>query len=141
MYKDWTSYSFLLIKLTCWYSYISLHDKYYSVTSQNVQVLHLSFTNLPYIHMWKKLVDLFHLAESHLWVFIWFWQLFHLNISFFVIWNMSFCSIYVDFIHTYFAKLPLHTIVVRCSTIHSVKYLFNSKEYFFCKCTSIIIYC
>nr|XP_007133368.1 hypothetical protein PHAVU_011G173400g [Phaseolus vulgaris]ESW05362.1 hypothetical protein PHAVU_011G173400g [Phaseolus vulgaris] len=36
-----------------------------------------------------------------------------------------------DFIHTYFAKLPLHTIVVRRSTIHSVKYLFNSKEYFF----------
>ena len=43
---------------------------------------------------------------------------------------------YADVIHTSFAKLPLHSIVVRLSTIHSAKYCFNSEKYSVCKCTS-----
>ncbi|QCD85763.1 MFS transporter [Vigna unguiculata] len=41
--------------------------------------------------------------------------------------------------HTSSAKLPLHSIVVRLSTIHSAKYFFNPKEYSVCKCTSVTI--
>lgn len=46
---------------------------------------------------------------------------------------------YADVINTSFAKLPFHSIVVRCCINHSHSYCFNSKEYSVCKCTSLFI--
>lgn len=69
--------------------YIQIAQQILLTDFSNIQVLHLSFTKLAYIHLWKKPLGLFLLPASHLWVLIWFWQLSHFNISFFVIWNMS----------------------------------------------------
>jgi len=118
-----------------------LHNRYYSLTSQmfrsctyHLPTYHISICGKSY---WAYFCCPLLICEFSSDCGNYFISTFHLLL-------FEICPVtlvpYADVIHTSFAKLSLHSIAVRLSTIHSVKYFFNSKEYSVCKCTSVIIY-